>query len=148
MCEGDEMRCRKPICAYCGSQKTVLASNQKVKDIFIQEHKCRACGKMFCLSKNIGKELIRFIDKNKKSVSPSERISYPQDWPAYNEAQTNEKGQLIQILSELNSLLEVEYRKRRGIAGYDFCLCHKSLFSSFKQKSCFRIKAAKRERLY
>jgi transposase len=62
----------------------------------------------------MGKELIKFIDKNAKVVSPTERISYSQDWPAYNKAKTNEKGQFIQILSELNSLLEVEYRKRRG----------------------------------
>jgi len=39
------MRSKKPCYAYCGSRRTVLVSNKKVEDIFIQGHKCPKCYK-------------------------------------------------------------------------------------------------------
>lgn len=116
MCIGDEMKSKKPCCAYCGSKRTVLLKHKKIDDTFIQGHKCRECGKTFVISKRIKKELLRFTESLEKLASSpcGERKTYPQVWPAYNEAQTNEKALFIEILSELNSLLEVEYRKRKG----------------------------------
>jgi transposase len=73
------------------------------------------------ISKKLGKELLKFMDKVEHLVliQPTKKIEaedkkYSQVWSAYNEAQTNEKTLFINILLELNSLLDVEYRKRRG----------------------------------
>jgi len=44
----------------------------------------------------------------------SQRISYPQDWEAYNEAQTNEKILFLQLLSELTEQIPKPTRTSAG----------------------------------
>jgi transposase len=64
------------------------------------------------------------------------RKTYKQDWPAYEAAQTNEKAEFLQLLSDLCSIIEEPERKRgRGrpsasLADQVFAACYK-VYSGF-----------------
>ncbi len=53
-------------------------------------------------------------DKGLLEPKKPERLTYPQDWPAYNEAQTQEKLTFLDILGELCMFVPNEKRKGAG----------------------------------
>ena len=59
------------------------------------------------------------IPRRPASVTPS--ITYPQDWPAYNAAQTSEKENFMELLAGLCSNIEQTLRLRSpssALGGY------------------------------
>ena len=75
---------------------------------------------------------------------PVERRTYPQQWPAYNLAQTNEKARLVHLLAELCKGVEQPAqaigRPRLPFAEMVFCTVYKvySMFSSRRFTSDLR----------
>jgi len=74
------------------------------------------------------------------------RISYPQDWPAYNEAQTNEKLLFLQLLGELTAQVPIQERIGAGRPPADlgemiFACCVKTYlnFSSRRTESDLKM---------
>ncbi len=113
----ENIKKRKPICVHCGSKKIVEIVNQRLTDARVQTYRCRVCSNNFMVLKNLKREVINSATTIDNLLNPKEikeTQNYSQDWSAYNQAQTKEKEMFIEILSELNSLLEVEYRKRKG----------------------------------
>jgi hypothetical protein len=52
------------------------------------------------------------MDEPETSEIQTARQTYPQNWPAYNEAQTQEKLMFLDILGELCSYIPIENDKR------------------------------------
>lgn len=76
----------------------------------------------------------------------SPRISYPQDWQAYNDAQTNEKLLFIRLLHELTSQIPIPERTGPGRPSADlgemiFSCCLKIYlnFSSRRAESDLKV---------
>lgn len=65
---------------------------------FLAEHK----GKGFSIN-----EISQMYNERKKNIQTTLK-NYPQDWPAYNEAQTREKLLFLDILGELCSYIPIE----------------------------------------
>jgi transposase len=74
-------------------------------------------------------------------AAPRVKKQYPQDWPAYDAAKTNEDVLFKQLLSELLLLaVKVETGKRTGRKGFDtrtkiFCMCIKAYYKSDLRKT-------------
>ena len=49
-----------------------------------------------------------------KAMTFTEKVTYRQDWPAYNPAQSIEKDRLQELLHDLCRGIESRHRKRRG----------------------------------
>ena len=77
----------------------------------------------------------------------SPRVSYPQDWPAYNEAQTNEKLLFLQLLGELTAQVPSEERTGAGRPPADlgemiFACCMKIYLNFSSRRTVSDLKLA------
>ncbi len=92
-------------CRYCKSENvikrgTIKLKNSKEKQIYF----CKDCKKRFVAEK----EYERVFPIEHKVYVKSERKTYPQDWPNYNEAQKQEKLIFTDLLKELCSFIKDE----------------------------------------
>ncbi len=70
------------------------------------------------------------MEKKLSEVESKTRVSYPQDWSAYNQAQTQEKILFLEFLHDLTSQIPKQKRNGRGrppinIGDMIFCCCLK-----------------------
>ena len=84
--------------------------------------------------------------KNQERTENKVRLSYPQDWVAYNQAQTQEKILFLELLHDLTSQIPKQNNGRRGRPTIDigdmiFCCCLKIYldFSSRRTESDIKL---------
>jgi transposase len=70
-----------------------------------------------------------------ETVTVTKRKTYPQNWPAYNAAQTSEQDRFQELLRDLCSGIQEPAVKRRGRPSLP--LCDAVFASAFKVYSCF-----------
>lgn len=94
-------------CTKCGSQNAVKNGRGiNIKRTHYRQHyKCRQCDNRFS------------SERIPLKINELPYISKPpttQDWSAYSKAQNNEKLMVMDMLSELSDILQVEQKKRNG----------------------------------
>ena len=82
------------------------------------------------------------IKSQEENKNETNKVSYAQNWPAYNEAQTQEKILFLELLHDLTSQIPRQNQRRRGRPTIDigdmiFCCCLKIYldFSSRRTES-------------
>lgn len=92
-------------CRYCKSENTIKRGTIKLKDGKEKQiYFCKDCRKRFVAE--IEYEKVFSIEN--KIHKHSERKTYPQDWPNYNEAQKQEKPIFPDLLKELCGFIKDE----------------------------------------
>lgn len=89
-------------CTWCNASNFRKIGIRKLVNRLKQIYFCKSCKRKFTGN---------FVPGQKDPIVPSERKTYPQNWPAYNSAQTQEKIMLLQILEELCSRFSWNDRK-------------------------------------
>ena len=112
-------------CTWCNSENFRKVGFRKSVDYRKQIYKCNNCKKKFS-----GKYESIYAEPHK----PTERKTYPQNWPAYNTAQCQEKIMFLQILSELTGKIETDRnevgRPKKEFSDLAFACCLK-VYSGF-----------------
>ena len=112
------------VCKKCGSSNAVKRgrSISRKRTYYRQQYECKDCGIKFAGGRTpIIEQEAPYISKPVPS----------QDWSAYAKAQNNEKLMLMDLLSELSSILQVEETNRVGRPRADlhemiFCIAMKT----------------------
>ena len=106
----------------------------------INQDRCKHINAVLCVKRQDA--IDRSNGKPPRDRAPTDepirfpRKTYKQDWPAYEAAQTNEKAEFLQLLSDLCSMIQEPERKRgRGrpqasLAAQVFAACYK-VYSGF-----------------
>ena len=128
------------ICMWCGSTNFKKAGIRKNKRTAKQVYKCKDCNAKFTSP--------FFAPADEKQAR--ERVTYSQDWSAYNQAQSNEKLLFLQILDELTAMATDYERNQIGrpkanLAEIAFCCCLK-VYSGFSGRRVISdLKIAKQQ---
>jgi len=91
------------ICTGCGSADVIRFGRVYWYDKAAQAYKCKACGKRMSVRLD---EVPKKRDISFKPASFSGGVTPPTDWPAYNEAQVQEKLLFLDILQDLCSYVK------------------------------------------
>lgn len=93
------------LCNWCSASSFQKCGKRRTRQGIKQIYLCKACN-----SKFTDGDLIPYPQPVPKEPFP--RFTYPQNWPAYNQAQTQEGQMLRQILFELCAIAEHKRNKR------------------------------------
>jgi len=119
----------KTKCQWCGSENTNKRGKRKTHQGTKQIYWCRDCKAKF----TNGNLVIAEVPERERG----ERKTYAQNWPAYNNAQMQEKLMFLQILSEITQRLKGRRnctgRPRADLSDILFCCCLK-VYSGFSSR--------------
>jgi transposase len=106
-------------CNWCGATNFRKLRIRSTKWINNQIYKCNVCKHEFA---------VPIIEPPKEKLTCPEKQIYSQNWPAYNEAQMNEKQFFLEILAELISFIEEKPkcgagRPSKSLREMIFCAC-------------------------
>jgi hypothetical protein len=115
------------------------------------EKRREKCKHVYAVEYTIERELQGGVDTLRKTITITEKISYKQNWPAYNEAQSSEKDRFQQLLHDLcRGVPEPPRAKNGGRPGHSikdaiFAMAFKvySMFSA-RRFSCDLVEAHRR----
>ncbi|MCL4400911.1 hypothetical protein M1316_02985 [Candidatus Parvarchaeota archaeon] len=92
-------------CRYCKSENVIKRGTRQLKNGKEKQiYSCKDCKKRFVAER----EYKRVFPIEHKVYNRSERKTYPQDWPRYNEAQKQEKLIFTDLLKELCGFIKDE----------------------------------------